>query len=174
MPPTGLLNRFTYRIQQSLSLTIRQRIIIAVVIQAIITAIIGLFVYISFNSVLTKLVAIEKIDDVNISILEMRKDEKNYLLYKDLDSLNELVRVGEGTQETLASSKSSVVPILQEQGRGTFAHVFDDGKVSVTAINALIKRVWKCFIIQIISASFPGLGMIAGFGKVAVIKRVRS
>jgi len=123
MSPTGLLNRFTYRIQQPFNLTIKQRISIAVVIQAIITAIIGLFVYISFNSVLTKLIAIEKIDDVNISILEMRKDEKNYSLSNDLNFLKELVKVGEGTQETILSSKSSVVPILQEQGCKNYARL---------------------------------------------------
>jgi two-component system NtrC family sensor kinase len=138
MPLTGLLNRFTYRIQQSLNLTIKQRIFIAVVIQAIITAIIGLFVYISFNSVLTKLVAIEKIDDVNISILEMRKDEKNYSLNEDLNFLKELAKVGVGTQETLVSSKSSVVPILQEQGRTDYDRLLDLIKQYLSLANSAI------------------------------------
>jgi two-component system NtrC family sensor kinase len=138
MPPTGLLNRITNRIQQSLNLTIKQRIIIAVVIQAIITTIIGLFVYISFNSVLTKLVAIEKIDDVNISILEMRKDEKNYSLYNDLNFLKELTKVGEGTQETIISSKSYVVPILQEQGRTNYDRLLDLIKQYLSLANSAI------------------------------------
>jgi hypothetical protein len=34
-------------------------------------------------------------------------------------------------------------------------------EVSITAINALIKEVWKCFIIQIIPANFAGLWIIA-------------
>ena len=43
--------------------------------------------------------------------------------------------------------------------------VYVPGKVSGTAINALIKRVWMCFTMQIIPATFPGLGIIAWFGK---------
>ncbi len=116
----GFLNRYIYGTQHFLKLTIKQRIIIAVVIQAIIIVIIGLFVYISFNNVLTKLVSIEKIDDVNIAILEMRKEEKNYFLYKDQNALNEFVKLGEETYQTVVSSKSSVVPILQEQGRKNY------------------------------------------------------
>ena len=36
----------------------------------------------------------------------------------------------------------------------------------LTAINSLIKRIWKCFAIQIIPATFSGLAIIAGFGKI--------
>jgi hypothetical protein len=63
-------------------MTIRKRIIIGALIQAIIIVLICAFGYISFNAVLTKLDAIEIIDDLNISLLEMRKAEKNYFLYK--------------------------------------------------------------------------------------------
>jgi len=38
--------------------------------------------------------------------------------------------------------------------------------LSLSAINAVFKRVWKCFTIQIIPASFPGLGIIVWFGKI--------
>jgi len=67
-------------------MTIRNRIIIAVVIQAAIICIICVFVYLSFNTVLSKLRAIEIIDDLNISLLEVRKSEKNYFLYNDLNA----------------------------------------------------------------------------------------
>ena len=39
----------------------------------------------------------------------------------------------------------------------------------ISAINALSKRIWKDFVIQIIPATFPGLGIIAGFGKIFAI-----
>jgi hypothetical protein len=35
----------------------------------------------------------------------------------------------------------------------------------LTAIDALIRRIWKCFTIQIIPATFPSLGITTGFGK---------
>ncbi len=82
--------------------------------------IIGVFVYISFNNVLSKLSSIEIIDDVNIALLEMRKAEKNYFLYKDLNALKELAKLGEEKHETMLSSKSYVVPILQEAGRKNY------------------------------------------------------
>ena len=85
----------------SSKMTIKQRIIIAVVLQAIMICIIGLFVYFSFENVLSKLRSIEIIDDVNIALLEMRKAEKNYFLYKDLNALKELAKLGEEKHETI-------------------------------------------------------------------------
>jgi two-component system NtrC family sensor kinase len=103
-----------------LKMTIKQRIIIAVVVQATMICIIGVFVYISFNNVLSKLGSIEVIDDVNIALLEMRKAEKNYFLYKDRNALKELAKLGEEKHATMLSSKSYVVPILQEAGRKNY------------------------------------------------------
>lgn len=89
--------------------TIRKRIIIAAVIQAIVICLICVFGYLSFKAVLTKLQAIEIIDDVNISFLEMRKAEKNYFLYQDLGSLDELLQIGKVQYDVLQSSRSYLV-----------------------------------------------------------------
>ena len=93
-------------------MSIRKRIIIAVAIQAILIFIICIFAYISFDTVLSKLRAIEIIDDLNISLLEMRKAEKNYLLEKNNDALKELVEIGMERLEIIQSSKSYIVPGL--------------------------------------------------------------
>jgi two-component system NtrC family sensor kinase len=90
-------------------MTIRKRIIIAAVIQAVVICLICGFGYVSFKVVLTKLQAIEIIDDLNISLLEMRKAEKNYFLYKDLGSLKELVTIGRERYGVLQSSRSYLV-----------------------------------------------------------------
>ena len=121
MTSPGYLQRF-------LKMTIKQRIIIAVVLQAIMICVIGLFVYFSFENVLSKLRSIEIIDDVNIALLEMRKAEKNYFLYKDLNALKELAKLGEEKHETIVSSKSSVVPLLQEQGRKNYDRLLETFK----------------------------------------------
>jgi two-component system, NtrC family, sensor kinase len=91
------------------AITIRKRIIIAAVIQAIVICLICGFGYLSFKAVLTKLQAIEIIDDVNISLLEMRKAEKNYFLYQDQGSLDELLQIGQNRYEVLQSSRSYLV-----------------------------------------------------------------
>jgi two-component system NtrC family sensor kinase len=91
------------------AMSIKKRIIIAAIIQAIVICLICGFGYVSFKAVLTKLQAIEIIDDLNISLLEMRKAEKNYFLYKDLGALNELVTIGRDRYSVLQTSRSNLV-----------------------------------------------------------------
>jgi two-component system NtrC family sensor kinase len=98
-------------------MTIRIRIIIAAVIQAAIICVICVFGYLSFNTVLSKLRAIEIIDDLNISLLEIRKSEKNYFLYSDLNALKEVVERGEAIEQIVQSSK---VDILKSLGPNTY------------------------------------------------------
>ena len=90
-------------------MTIRNRIIIAVFIQAAVICIICIFVYWSFTTVLSKLRAIEIIDDVNISLLEIRKSEKNYFLYHDVNALQELFGMGDAVEQVIQSSKADIV-----------------------------------------------------------------
>ncbi len=125
MSSLGIVQRVIQEIQHLRQMTIKQRIIIAVVLQAIMVGVIGFFVYYSFNNVLSKLHSIEIIDDVNIALLEMRKAEKNYFLYQDLNALKELVKLGRENQEAMLSSKSYVVPILQEQGRRNYDRLLE-------------------------------------------------
>ena len=61
---------------------------------------------------MTKLQAIEIIDDVNIAFLEMRKAEKNYFLYQDLSSLDELLQIGQKQYSVLQNSRSHLVTRL--------------------------------------------------------------
>jgi two-component system NtrC family sensor kinase len=93
-------------------MTIRKRIIIAALIQALLICIICFFAYISFRTVLIKLRTIEVIDDLNISLLEMRKAEKNYFLYKDLGELKELIKLGQERYDLLKSAGGYVAPGL--------------------------------------------------------------
>ncbi len=125
-------------IDRFLQLTIKRRIIIAVVIQAIMIAIIGLFVYLSFSNVLNKLLSIEKMDDVNISILEMRTEEKNYFLYKDINFLRELAKLGEGTLENMESSKPYVVSTLHRQGRRNYERLLELTKNYLSLANKVV------------------------------------
>jgi two-component system, NtrC family, sensor kinase len=108
------------------AMTIRLRIIIAAAIQAILICIIGFFVYISFNTVLTKLRTIEIIDDLNISLLEMRKAEKNYFLYNDINELKELVKIGQERSEALRSSSAYILPGLHELGKKSYDELLSD------------------------------------------------
>jgi len=120
-------------------MTIRKRILIAAVIQAIVICLICDFGYISFKLVLTKLHAIEIIDDLNISLLEMRKAEKNYFLYKDPSSLNELVTIGQERYEVLQSSRMHLVSGLHGLSDKDYSRLLQNFKNYLELIQAAIK-----------------------------------
>jgi len=88
--------------------TIRQRTIIAAVSQAVLICIICAFVYFSFRTIVSKLRTIEIIDDLNISVLEMRKAEKNYFLYKDKSAITELITLGVEEFKGVQSEKAYI------------------------------------------------------------------
>ena len=96
-------------------LTIRKRTIIAAVSQASLIVIICIFVYCSFRTIVSKLRAIEIIDDLNISVLEMRKAEKNYFLYKDVSAITELIARGEEEFKGIQSERQYILSDLGEE-----------------------------------------------------------
>jgi two-component system NtrC family sensor kinase len=98
-------------------LTIRQRTIIAAVSQAILICIICAFVYVSFRTIVSKLRAIEIIDDLNISVLEMRRAEKNYFLYKDSSAITDLIALGQEESQGIQAEKQYITSSL---GQRTF------------------------------------------------------
>ena len=116
------------------AMTIRKRILVAAVIQAVVICLICGFGYVSFKVVLTKLQAIEIIDDLNISLLEMRKAEKNYFLYKDLGSLKELISIGRERYTVLQSSRSYLVSGLHGLSDVDYASLLNNLKHYVELI----------------------------------------
>jgi signal transduction histidine kinase len=120
-------------------MSIKKRIIIAAVIQAIVICLICGFGYFSFKAVLVKLQAIEIIDDLNISLLEMRKAEKNYFLYKDLGSLNELVAIGQNRYGMLESSRSYLVSGLHGLSNQDYESLLNQFKRYLDLIQEAIK-----------------------------------
>jgi two-component system, NtrC family, sensor kinase len=119
-------------------MTIRQRIIVSVVIQAIMICVLALFVYFSFKDVLTKLRSIERIDDINIALLEMRKAEKNYFLYNDINALKESAKLGEEEYDDILSSRSFMGPTLRGQGRKTYDRLLEILKEYRSLVNNLV------------------------------------
>ncbi len=83
--------------------------------QAVLICIICAFVYFSFRTIISKLRAIEIIDDLNISVLEMRKAEKNYFLYKDESAIAELITLGKEEFKGIQSEKGYISSNLGEK-----------------------------------------------------------
>ena len=121
-------------------MTIRKRIIIAALIQAILICLICGFGYITFHAVLGKLQAIEIIDDLNISLLEMRKAEKNYFLYKDVSSLDELEDIGQKRYDSLKSSQAYLVSGLHGLSNEDYSQLLNHFHRYLELIQGVIKN----------------------------------
>jgi two-component system, NtrC family, sensor kinase len=115
-------------------LTIRQRTIFAAVSQAVLICIICAFVYFSFRTIVSKLRTIEIIDDLNISVLEMRKAEKNYFLYKDNSAITELIELGEQESKGIHAEKGYISSNL---GKKTYDDLEDKIKQYVAMANSI-------------------------------------
>ncbi len=98
-------------------LSIRQKINVAIFIEATLIAAISVFIFLTFKTVLSKLRFIEEFDDINISFLEMRKAEKNYFLYHDPDALTEAYHKGSIAYRTLKRSQEKLTSVL---GKDTY------------------------------------------------------
>ncbi len=96
-------------------LSIRQKINIALGIEAALLGIISICAFFSFKIVLSKLHFIEIFDELNISFLEMRKTEKNYFLYHDTNALQEAYQKGENAYYMLQRAQTSLVSTLGRQ-----------------------------------------------------------
>jgi two-component system, NtrC family, sensor kinase len=98
-------------------MSIKAKILIAGLIQAVLILFLCIFVYLSFDNVISRLRTIEKMDDLYISLLEMRKAEKNYFLYKNVESIHDFAQISEEKYELLKTSRDFIVPNLEKSGR---------------------------------------------------------
>ena len=69
---------------------IRNKLFLGFGLYTLLAVIFGLFAYKELGTVTKKLQLVELADDINNALLEVRRYEKNYLLYKDKDSVGEL------------------------------------------------------------------------------------
>lgn len=69
---------------------IRDKLFLGFGLYILLAAILGFFSYKELRSISTRLVLVETADDITNTILEVRRYEKNFLLFKDRDSLDEL------------------------------------------------------------------------------------
>src|SRR3990172_5049011 len=69
---------------------IRDKLLLGFGLYILISLIFGSFAYRSLRMISTKLVLVETADDITNAILEVRRHEKNYLLYRDKENLVEI------------------------------------------------------------------------------------
>ena len=86
---------------------IRDKLFFSFGLYILLAVILGFFAYKDLRTISTKLVLVETADDITNTILEVRRYEKNFLLFKDSESLAEL-------QKYLGVLKNSIAAIQTE------------------------------------------------------------
>jgi len=86
---------------------IRDKLFLGFGLYILLAVILGFFAYKELRLISTKLVLVETADDITNTILEVRRYEKNYLLFRDNESLAEL-------QKFLGTLKNSIADIQSE------------------------------------------------------------
>ena len=86
---------------------IRDKLFLSFGLYILLAVILGFFAYKDLRTISTKLVLVETADDITNTILEVRRYEKNFLLFKDSESLAEL-------QKYLGVLKNSIAAIQTE------------------------------------------------------------
>ena len=86
---------------------IRDKLFFSFGLYILLAVILGFFAYKDLRTISTKLVLVETADDITNTILEVRRYEKNFLLFKDSENLAEL-------QKYLGVLKNSIAAIQTE------------------------------------------------------------
>jgi len=88
---------------------IREKLFAAFGLYIFLAAVLGFLGYRDINAITKKLMLVEVADDLTNSILEVRRYEKNYLLYKDKDSLRELRQYLQGLRASVDSTEGDII-----------------------------------------------------------------
>ncbi len=69
---------------------IRDKLFLGFGLYILLAVILGFFAYKDLRTIAPQLILVETADDITNTILEVRRYEKNFLLFKDRESLEEL------------------------------------------------------------------------------------
>ena len=113
---------------------IREKLFFAFGLYILLTAIFGFFALKGLSTITTKLLFVETVDDITNTVLEIRRHEKNYLLFKDSGSLKEL-------NDYLAVFKSNIDKIKEEIIREIGTSNYDMMKNATTEYERLVNAL---------------------------------
>jgi len=108
--------------------TIRGRIVAVFVACLAFVVILTVFYYWSISSIEKRLAIAENFEDLFNDILEIRRYEKNFLFYRDRDSLNQnIFYIGE-TKELTAKLAADIAKVIGDEQLGKFSSDLDSYK----------------------------------------------
>lgn len=117
---------------------IRDKLLLGFGFYIFLAAILGFFSYKELQTITTRLTLVEMADDTTNSILEVRRFEKNFLLFKDEKSLQEL-------KKYLGALKRDIddiaIEIIKEIGTDNYAMI----KITITEYEYLVDSIASNF-----------------------------
>lgn len=93
---------------------IRDKLLIAFSIYIVVAIFFGLIASRELNTIGKRLTLVETADDIKNNLLEVRRHEKNYLLYKDPANLHELEKYLDDLKENIANIRAEIIHDLKE------------------------------------------------------------
>ena len=88
---------------------IREKLFFGFGLYILLAAILGFFAYRELRTISKRLILVETADDITNTILEVRRYEKNFLLFKDRESLEELQKYLGTLNNSIAAIQSEIV-----------------------------------------------------------------
>ncbi len=101
---------------------IRDKLLLGFGLYILLAAILGFFAYKELRTIGARLTLVETADDITNTILEVRRYEKNFLLYKDSASLGELHNVT--VEFEIIGGTGKVLPFVSSVDNGSSDSTF--------------------------------------------------
>ncbi len=115
-------------------MSIKTKLLVTLAVGLVFVSLLGLLYYENLVTIRSRLTLVESIDDLGVAVGEMRRAEKNYLLYRDPGSAKDLVAQIEQTRKAIAEK----APELRRlQGR----RYLDALQLEVSQYTELAQRV---------------------------------
>jgi len=93
---------------------IREKLLLALGLYILLVVIGGSFAYNELRAITKRLILVETADDITNTILEVRRHEKNFLLFKDEESLRELKEYLGRLKTNIDNIKSEIISEMGE------------------------------------------------------------
>lgn len=113
---------------------IRDKLLLAFGFYIFLAVVLGFFAYKEMQAITTRLSLVETADDITNNFLEVRRHEKNFLLFRDKDSLQELKNNLEEFKKNIAEITTEIV---QEMGSDNYQMI----KMAIDEYEFLVDRI---------------------------------
>lgn len=113
---------------------IRDKLLLGFGFYIFLAVVLGFFAYKEMQAITTRLSLVETADDITNNFLEVRRHEKNFLLFRDKDSLEELKNNLEEFKKNIAEIRTEIV---KEMGSDNYQMI----KMAIDEYEFLVDRI---------------------------------